>query len=50
LVSGVPTLGQRQIKENFTAIQRPYLVVSNSDEYFYTGRNMSYHYITKKAA
>ena len=46
----VPTLGQRKLKENFTAIQRPYLVVSTSDEYFYTGRDMTYHYITKKAA
>jgi len=50
MVVDVPTLGQRKLKENFTAIQRPYLVISNSDEYFYTGRNMSYHYITKKAA
>ena len=50
MVVDVPTLGQRKLKENFTAIQRPYLVVSNSDEYFYTGRDMTYHYITKKAA
>ena len=50
MIAGVPTLGQRKLKENFTAIQRPYLVISNSDEYFYTGRDMSYYYITKKAA
>jgi len=50
MIAGVPTLGQRKLKENFTAIQKPYLVVSNSDEYFYVGRDMTYHYITEKAA
>ena len=38
------------LKENFTARDYPYVVVSNDDEYFYTGRPISYNYITKKAA
>ena len=38
------------LKENFTARDNPYVVVSNDDEYSYTGRDMAYNYITKKAA